>query len=283
VVFDGFCCFPKRRILQFSHDAYSGRSAGSCGRCRSQDLSKRRPCRGENATIEHRGCEALGGANPGSLDGKRQSAFAEDQDPRRERWGALRVWNDDTIQTGGEFPPHSHANMEIIPCVREGVITHRDSLGNQGCTKSGDVQVMSAGSGIRHSECNLELGITRILHIWILPNRQDDPPCWGAERFPQTDRSGRFVALARGTAGGGAGLPIRAGARVLASTLETGKSTECDFSEQIPHRYLVSASERVHVQRMVLNTRDDAPITGETRVRGTAAADSELVLVDVAT
>ena len=95
----------------------------------------------------------------------------------RPAWaGALRVWNDDTIAAGTGFPPHAHANMEIITYVREGAITHQDSLGNKGRTEAGDVQVMSAGTGIRHSEYNQEKDTTRIFQIWIMPDERGQQP-----------------------------------------------------------------------------------------------------------
>ncbi|NNM62546.1 MAG: pirin family protein [Steroidobacteraceae bacterium] len=232
--------------------------------------------------IERRGFETLGGANHGWLDARHHFAFGEYHDPRRVQWGALRVWNDDTIQPGTGFPPHPHANMEIITFVREGAITHRDSLGNQGRTAAGDVQVMSAGAGIRHSEYNLDPGITRIFQIWILPDREGEPPCWGTKPFAQAGRSGRFVALASGSAGDGDALPIRANARVLGATLTAGTSAEYEFSDPTRHGYLVPATGRVDLHGIVLNAGDGAAITGETRIRITALADSELVLVDAA-
>src|SRR6185503_5669088 len=107
---------------------------------------------------------------------KHHFSFASYADPARTQWGALRVWNDDTIQAGTGFPPHSHADMEIITYVREGAITHRDNLGNQGRTEAGDVQVMSAGTGITHSEYNRESAATKIFQIWIIPDRERRPP-----------------------------------------------------------------------------------------------------------
>ena len=100
-------------------------------------------------------------------------------------WGALRVWNDDEIAPNTGFPPHPHANMEIITYVREGAMTHKDSLGNEGRTEAGDVQVMSAGSGIRHAEYNLEQQPTRIFQIWIIPTRRGRFTGLGLAALPQ--------------------------------------------------------------------------------------------------
>ena len=115
--------------------------------------------------IEVRKFETLGGANHGWLNAKHHFSFAEYYDPDRTQWGKLRVWNDDEIQPKSGFPPHPHNNMEIITYVREGAISHRDNLGNEGRTEAGDVQVMSAGSGIAHAEYNMEDEVTRIFQI----------------------------------------------------------------------------------------------------------------------
>lgn len=121
--------------------------------------------------IELRPFDSLGGANHGWLDAKHHFSFADYHDPARVNWGNLRVWNDDTIAPQTGFPPHSHRDMEIITYVREGAITHEDSLGNKGRTEAGDVQVMSAGTGVRHSEYNREDVTTKIFQIWIIPTR----------------------------------------------------------------------------------------------------------------
>ena len=232
--------------------------------------------------IERRPFQSLGGANHGWLDAKHHFSFAEYHDPARVHWGALRVWNDDTIQPGTGFPPHGHADMEIITYVREGAITHQDSLGNKGRTEAGDVQVMSAGNGIRHAEYNLEAGVTRIFQIWIIPDRTGESPAWGAKPFPKGERSGRFVPLASGLAGDEDALPIRTNARVLGASLKAGESTEYRFADAGRYGYLVPASGRVEVDGVTLEARDGAAISGEARIRVTALEDAELVLVDTA-
>ena len=119
--------------------------------------------------IELRPFSSLGGANHGWLDAKHHFSFANYYDPARTSWGNLRVWNDDTIAPQTGFPPHPHRDMEIITYVREGAITHQDNLGNAGRTEAGDVQVMSAGTGIAHAEYNLEPETTTWFQIWIEP------------------------------------------------------------------------------------------------------------------
>jgi redox-sensitive bicupin YhaK (pirin superfamily) len=172
--------------------------------------------------------------------------------------------------------------MEIITYVREGAITHEDNLGNKGRTGVGDVQVMSAGTGIRHSEYNLEPGITRIFQIWIVPDRRGEPPCWGTKPFPKAERSSRFVALASGIEGDEDALPIRTDARVLGATLKAGETAEYRFSGEGRYGYLVPATGQVEINGVALHTRDGAAISGEEVIRVTAREDSEVILVDAA-
>jgi len=232
--------------------------------------------------IERRPFANLGGANHGWLDAKHHFSFAEYHDPKRMNWGAMRVWNDDTIQPGTGFPPHPHAEMEIITYVREGAISHKDDQGNQGRTEAGDVQVMSAGTGIRHAEYNLEPGVTRIFQIWIFPDQRGGKPSWGTKPFPKGERSGRFITLASGMAGDDDALPIRANARVSGATLKAGESTEYRFTDSSRHGYLVPNTGKVEVDGVLLEARDGAAITGVDSIRITALEDSELVLVDTA-
>ena len=182
--------------------------------------------------------DTLGGADHGWLKAKHHFSFADYHDPDNVNHGALRVWNDDEIAPNSGFPPHPHANMEIITYVREGAITHQDSLGNKGRTEAGDVQVMSAGSGIRHAEYNLEPTLTRIFQIWIQPTTQGGAPTWGSKPFPKADRSGKLVTIASGLPDDTDALPIRADARVLATTLKKGESAEYDAGKA-RHLYLV--------------------------------------------
>ena len=149
--------------------------------------------------LELRPFNTLGGAHHGWLDAHHHFSFAEYYDPQRMNWGNLRVWNDDVIAAGTGFPLHPHRDMEIITYVREGAITHQDNLGNKGRTEAGDVQVMSAGTGIAHSEYNLEDKETRIFQIWIEPTRRGEAPSWGSKPFPKGERSGKFVTLASGS------------------------------------------------------------------------------------
>ena len=231
--------------------------------------------------IERRPFDKLGGANHGWLDAKHHFSFAGYYDPANMGWGPLRVWNDDTIAAGTGFPPHPHSDMEIITYVREGAITHQDNLGNKGRTEAGDVQVMSAGSGVRHAEYNLEPGVTKIFQIWIEPTQAGGAPAWGAKPFPKGERSGRFVTLASGFDNDGDALPIRADARVLGSTLHAGETTDYALGDG-RRGYLVPATGSVEVNGVILNARDGAAIANEPTLHVRAIDDAEILLVDVA-
>jgi hypothetical protein len=231
--------------------------------------------------IDLRPFDSLGGADHGWLKAKHHFSFASYFDANRTSWGSLRVWNDDTIAPNAGFPPHPHSDMEIITYVRKGAITHEDNLGNRGRTEAGDVQVMSAGTGIVHGEYNREPETTQIFQIWILPTSKGKAPSWGARPFPKGDRSGRFTALASGDEADTDALPIRADARVLGATLKAGETVEYPLGS---HRlgYLVPAVGAVEIDGLRVGPRDGAAIRDVDTLRVTALEDAEVVLVDVA-
>ena len=211
--------------------------------------------------IDRRPFASLGGADHGWLDARHHFSFAGYHDPDRMGWGPIRVWNDDAIAPGTGFPPHPHADMEIITYIREGAITHQDSLGNEGRTEAGDMQVMSAGSGVRHAEYNREPGTTRIFQIWIKPTSRGAAPSWGAKPFPKGDRSGRFVTLASGFPEDADALPIRTDARVVGATLKAGETAHYALDAG-HHAYLVPAAGTVEINGVRLAARAGAAITG---------------------
>jgi len=227
--------------------------------------------------IDIRPFASLGHANHGWLDARHHFSFASYHDPARMGWGSIRVWNDDTIAAQSGFPPHPHSDMEIVTFVRSGAITHEDSLGNKGRTAAGDVQVMSAGTGVTHSEFNLEDEATTLFQIWIETDRPGDQPGWGAQPFPKDQRDGRFLLLASGDGEEGL-LVINADARILGATIQAGSAIEIDASPD-RHLYLVP-SGRVRVNGVAAQARDGIAITGEERLRIEAEDDAELVLVD---
>ena len=219
----------------------------------------------------------LGAADHGWLDARHHFSFADYYDPDRMGWGAIRVWNDDRIAPQTGFPPHSHRDMEIITYVRSGAITHQDSLGNVGRTGGGDVQVMSAGTGVQHAEYNREDEETTLFQIWIEPRARGGAPSWGAKPFPKDDRSGALQILASGFADDGA-LTINADARIYGATLRAGQTVRHVVGAG-RHAYLVPATGALDVNGTSVNTRDGLALGGGEYVIS-AASDSELVLVD---
>jgi redox-sensitive bicupin YhaK (pirin superfamily) len=233
--------------------------------------------------IDVRPRQKLGAFRNEWLDSRFHFSFADYRDPARMGWGELRVWNDDRIGPQSGFDMHPHRDMEIVTYVRTGAITHSDNLGNRGRTEAGDVQVMSAGTGIVHAEHNLEDEDTTLFQIWIFPDRAGHKPGWATRRFPQGANAGKLVALASGRAEDreAGALPIHADAQVLGATLRAG--------ETVHHRlgagrkaYLVPAAGSITVNGVAIGPGDGAAIADEADLAIAASNDAEIVLVDVA-
>ena len=184
-----------------------------------------------------------------------------------------------TIPARSGFPPHPHRDMEIVTFVRTGAISHKDSLGNQGRTAAGDVQVMSAGTGITHAEYNLEDEATTLFQIWIMPTRTGEAPGWGQREFPKAGREGGFEILASGTPDEDGALPIRTDAKVVAATLKAGQSAEWR-TDGSRHQYLVAPTGRIRVNGVEAQPRDGVAVTGEDTITVEALDDAEVVMVD---
>ena len=231
--------------------------------------------------IQLRPFDTLGAFRNEWLNAHHHFSFGGYHDPARMGVGRLRVWNDDEVAPGTGFDPHPHRDMEIVTYIREGAITHRDNLGNEGRTEAGDVQVMHAGTGITHAEYNLEKIPTRLFQIWILPDQRGVAPGWGTKSFPKSGAGLSVLASGRpGDAGSGA-LPLYADAAVLAGTLTEGQTTELTFA---PGRagYLVPVTGSITVNGVEAGPRDGVAISGETAVTVRATQATELVVVDVA-
>jgi quercetin 2,3-dioxygenase len=230
--------------------------------------------------IERRPYLSLSGDERAWLKARHHISFARRAREPRDRWGALRAWNDDEIAPHSGFPTHAHANMEIITYVREGVITHQDDLGNLGQTHAGDVQVMSAGTGIRHSEYNLQGSPARLFQIWIAPDRAGGAPAWGTKPFPKSERADQLVVLASGFQEDAEALPIRARARVIGATLRSGGKLEYTTGAD-RLSYVVASRGRLEVNGVCLEERDGAAIKDAAVIVLTALLDTEVVLVDI--
>jgi len=229
--------------------------------------------------IDVRPFASLGAANHGWLDAHHHFSFGGYRNPQRMGWGNILVWNDDVIAPHSGFPPHPHSDMEIITYVRTGAITHEDSMGNKGRTGAGDVQVMSAASGVRHAEFNVEDVPTTLFQIWIEPTQRGGAPSWGAKPFPKGDRSGRWSVLASGF-GDEEALPIRTDARVVGATLGAGQALSYEVGAG-RHAYLVAATGSIEVDGVPARARDGVALGGGSYTIH-AIEDAELVLVDAA-
>ena len=195
--------------------------------------------------------------------------------------GALVVWNDDEIAPGTGFGRHGHADMEIVTYVRQGVVTHEDSAGNVGHIVAGDVQVMSAGKGISHSEHNYGEDSLKLFQIWLLPRRPGGTPRWDSRSFPKTDRAGRLIALASGDPKDTEALQIRADARVMGATLLAGTTVKHAL-DRFRHAYLAPAQGVILVNGQRIAAGDGIAATDETSLTITAEEDAEFILVSAA-
>ena len=228
--------------------------------------------------IERRPFGELPSEDLGWLKARRH--FSSHDDPSAKAWGCLCVWSDDEIAPNSGFALCVHADIEIITYVREGTVTHRDNLGNEGRIEAGNIQIVSSGTGIRHAEYNLEQGPARIFQIWIAPTSPGGSPAWGVQPCSAAECAGRFVALASGFDGDHDALPIRAHARVLKARLKAGESTHYALPER-RRAYLVPSSGTVDVNGTRIHARDGAAIEDVSSISITAIEDTDVVMVDV--
>lgn len=231
-------------------------------------------------SLELRPFNGLGRFNAGWLDAHHHFSFGEYHDPDRMGVSALRVWNDDTIKPDTGFDPHPHRDMEIVTYVRQGAITHEDNQGNRGSTVAGDVQVMSAGTGIVHSEYNREDTETRIFQIWFLTNARGHAPNWETRSFPRGDRAGSLVPLASGQPGIDGALPIHQDVTLWGATLPADSAVTHRFTDG-RSGYLVPATGALEVNGQLVNARDGLVVTGEENIEIRAVEDSEVLLADL--
>lgn len=227
--------------------------------------------------LDHRPFSHLGTFRNDWLNAHYHFSFSDYHDSQRMGLGALRVWNDDAIEPHSGFPPHGHRDMEIVTYVRSGAVSHEDSLGNKGRTEAGQVQVMSAGTGIRHAEYNHEDQPTTLFQIWIIPRVQGLKPRWATRPFPRTH--GILEVLASGLPGDEAAL-IHQDARVLGATLDKDDALTYELNGHFA--YLVAARGRLIVNGLELGPRDGVAITDEAHLDIRASEDAELVMVELA-
>jgi quercetin 2,3-dioxygenase len=229
--------------------------------------------------IERRSFDRLPADDRGWLKARYHFFCAAPHDPSPGGWGCLRGWNDEEIAPNAGFALEKHANVEIITYVCEGTVTHRDSFGSEGRIEPGSVQVLSAGTGIRHAGYNLEQAPARIFRIWIAPASPAGAPAWGIQPCP-LEASGCFVAIASGLEDDREALPIRACARVLKAKLKVGETAEY-MLRALRLAYLVPSSGVVDVNGVRIRARDGAAIRNVDLITVTAVEDADVVMVDV--
>ena len=220
--------------------------------------------------------QQLGHADHGWLNARHHFSFADYYNPQRMGFGRLRVINDDIIAPGSGFGMHPHKNMEIITYVRSGAITHKDDKGNQGRTVAGDVQVMSAGTGIYHSEYNLESEQTTLYQIWIESRESNITPNWKTASFPKHTQKDKLSLLVSGESN--APLSIHADAKIYAGELSKG----IKVSQTIEHQaYILVSDGQITLDGIIMNKGDGAQVTEQTSVTIKAMNNAEILLLDV--
>jgi len=223
----------------------------------------------------------LGGADHGWLIAKHHFSFASYYDPKRMGFGTIRVINDDIIKAKKGFDPHQHNDMEIITYVRSGAITHSDNHGNEGRTEAGDIQVMSAGSGIIHSEYNLEDKETTLYQIWIIPNKANVKPRWETKQFPKQPVKNKLNLLVSGFGKNYKEdtLGIYQDAYLYGGKINKGDKINYDTKHQA---YLLCSYGNISLDDKILEKGDAAEISGLKEFKIKANQDSEVLVIDAA-
>ncbi len=219
-------------------------------------------------------------ANHGWLDTRWHFSFDRYYDPNNMNWGALRVFNDDVIQPGRGFGSHPHRDMEIITYVLEGELEHKDSEGHTGVIHPGEVQVMSAGTGIVHSEYNQsKQRPVHLLQLWVLPRTKSLKPRWAQRQFSLAERSGKLLPVVSSGQIDGT-LKIDQDAAIYVSALEADAGLA---HESRPGRkgYLFVIAGHVDVNGVSLAPGDQARIADEPQLKLKAAENAELIFLDL--
>ncbi len=227
--------------------------------------------------LELKSLDTIAGADMGWLKAKHHFAIGRFGNPEHKPVGSLYVLNDDEIAPHAGFGMHSHADVEIVTYVRAGAVSHQDSLGNQERLEAGDVQVISAGTGIQHEGHNPGDVPTKIFQIWLRPRTAGHAPRWDTQSFPKADRAGQFITLAsgRGTKGS---LELRCDAEILGASLFAGTATNYDLRSG-DLGYLVVSSGAVKVNGVRATAGEGIVLREEATIHVKALQDTELVFV----
>ncbi len=221
-----------------------------------------------------------GHANHGWLDSWHSFSFAGYRDPRHVHWGPLRVINEDRVQAGQGFGAHSHSDMEIISYVLDGALAHRDSMGNAASIVPGEVQRMSAGTGVTHSEYNHEADrSTHFLQIWIIPDTMGIRPGYEQKAYSDAEKRGR-LRLVASPGGSDGSVHLQQDARMYAGLFDAGESAALDIA---PGRlaYVHMARGRAVVNGMSLSAGDALLYADEPRVEIERGDGAEILVFDL--
>lgn len=221
-----------------------------------------------------------GHANHGWLDSWHSFSFAGYSDPDHVHWGPLRVINEDRVAAGQGFGEHSHRDMEIISYVLDGALGHEDSMGNRSSIVPGDVQRMSAGTGVRHSEFNhSQTGQTHFLQIWILPSRTGVRPGYAQEHFGVEEKRGRLCLMAS-PHGAGKSVPIQQDARMYAGLFDEGERAQLQLGEgRLAYLHVARGSATANGHR--LQAGDALLYAGEDTVSISEGEAAEVLVFDL--
>jgi quercetin 2,3-dioxygenase len=234
-------------------------------------------------TILHKAADR-GHANHGWLDSHHSFSFAHFYDPDKIHFGALRVLNDDIVQGGMGFGTHPHDNMEIISIPLSGDLEHKDSMGNTGVIRQNDVQIMSAGTGIRHSEYNKNKDkLVNFLQIWVFPKKRDIKPRYDQKTLEPEDRANKLQVIVspEGTADGGSGVKINQDAWFNLGTLKKGTDVNYQLHDSSHGVYVFVIDGDVKVNGQVLNKKDGLGIWETDKLSVTADSNAEVLLMEV--
>jgi len=230
--------------------------------------------------IQIRKSDTRGHANLGWLDSRFSFSFAEYFDPQHVEFRTLRVMNDDRVAGGGGFPTHPHRDMEIVTYVLDGELAHKDSMGNGSVIKPGDVQYMSAGTGVAHSEFNAsDKTPVHMYQIWMFPDKQGYTPTYDQKHFSAAEKQGklRLVVSPDGREGS---VKIRQGNELYATVLAPGENVKHALRPE-RHAYVQVARGSVTLNGSKLAAGDGAAISQEKALELTGVEDAEVLLFDL--
>lgn len=223
-----------------------------------------------------------GHANHGWLDAHHSFSFASWYDPTKVHFGALRVLNDDIIDAGMGFGRHPHDNMEIITIVLDGTLEHKDSMGHAQQIIPNEVQVMSAGSGITHSEYNPDPNRkTNLLQTWIFPNKKNVQPRYDQKMYPHGERLNQLQTIVSPMDNSDPGMKIHQDAWIYRTTLDGGNSIKHDFRSKNNGAYIFVIDGTINVGDQVLNKRDALGISETDSFEIKADAKSDVIIFEV--